>query len=687
MTHRVGRTIGKGASCMAAALTRERIERARHQFFRDGTEDLDAFPQMVYDSWKRSLDYGLDPAHQCAKRLKPSELDDRRRENAVLLEIATETLTFLHKLVKGSGFVLFFADKDGYILKIIGDQDALEDIQSKENPLVEGACRHESAFGTGGIGTAIALRKPVQLASYEMFYPSKHEFTGIGAPLIDEDGKLWGAVCMSGAWNQVHPHTLGLVTATSYAIMRQFSLKKLYNRLSAAENQLQTIIATINQGVFLADNRFCIMKTNDTAAQILNCTKEEICGKRLSDMFPSLDFAKLKKNVYDRDLQMQGKYGTVSAFVTIQFVQSAVTKNGSALLVTFRKSPDVRKFVTKYIGATARFNFDDIIGHSTVLTMAKTYAQIASSNSANILLLGESGTGKELFAQSIHNSSAFATGPFVAVNCGAIPKSLVESELFGYESGAFTGAKREGSAGKFELANNGTIFLDEVGDMPYEVQVHLLRILQTREVTRIGGKKSIPLNIRIIAGTNVDLQQAIENKTFRSDLFYRLNVLSIQIPPLRERQEDIPDLTAYFIKKYQPANKTKILGVTDEVMQIFMQYPWPGNIRELENAVERACLLTQDEYIRPEHITSTVLKYRPAAIEGAPEEDEPEETTDGTIHDAERELIIKQLTAARGNVKQAAVLLGISRRTLYRKMQRLDIEYQKIRGEGSEDAE
>ena len=214
--------------------------------------------------------------------------------------------------------------------------------------------------------------------------------------------------------------------------------------------------------------------------------------------------------------------------------------------------------------------------------------------------------------------------------------------------------------------------------MPYEVQVHLLRILQTREVTRVGGKKPIPLNIRIIAGTNVDLQQAIEEKTFRSDLYYRLNVLSLQIPTLRERREDIPILTDYFIRKYQPAGKAQIRGVTDEVMRLFLEYPWPGNIRELENTVERACLLTTDVYIRPEHITASVLRYRAPAAPAAPAP-AANEPARGTIHEAERELILKQLNESRGNVKNAAARLGISRRTLYRKMQKLGIDYQHLR--------
>lgn len=665
---------------------------ARENFFSHGTEDYNIFSPEVYQSWKRSLAYGLDPSVQNIKMLSPKELDDRLQKNQGLINVASSFMEYLHSMVKGSGYVIMLADADGYILKLIGDPDTLSDIRSKRNPVVEGVCRHESVFGTGGIGTPIAIRKPIQLLCYEMFYPSKHEFTGAGAPLIDSNGKIYGALCLSSPLNQTHPHTLGMVAAASYAIMRQFSLQSLYDQLVSTESQLQAIISTINYGIFLLNKDLTIVDTNNAALKALNYQKNELIGVPISKIIPSLDCSKLIQNLYDEEYQLHGKYGSTNAFITVQFIKCAEGTTTS-VLITFRQSTSMRKFVTKYIGSTASFQFDDIIGQSKAIATAKAYAQIASSNSANVLLLGESGTGKELFAQSIHNNSQFASGPFVAVNCGAIPKSLVESELFGYESGSFTGAKREGSAGKFELANNGTIFLDEIGDMPYEVQVHLLRILQTKEVTRIGGKKSISLNIRIIAGTNVDLLQAIEEKTFRSDLYYRLNVLSIQIPTLKERGDDILILTDYFIKKYQPSGKTTILGITAEVADLFMRYPWPGNIRELENTIERACLLTSGEYIEPERIPYAIVHYQPSAsteptepkpVYAAPSDVQesvaaPTITERSTINEAERALITKHLQDAHGNIKKAADRLGISRRTLYWKLQKYDINYHNMR--------
>lgn len=226
--------------------------------------------------------------------------------------------------------------------------------------------------------------------------------------------------------------------------------------------------------------------------------------------------------------------------------------------------------------------------------------QIAAQTPSNVLITGESGTGKELFAQAIHNASDRRNGPFVAINCGALPKSLIESELFGYEGGTFTGARREGCAGKFELANGGTIFLDEIGDMPFDVQVALLRVLQSHEVSRLGSSKTIKVDVRVISATNKDLLAAIDNNQFRSDLYYRLNVFGIAIPPLRERAGDVRLLADYFLQKYTSFSGHCLSGFTEAAYALLEEYEWRGNIRELENAVERAVYLTSEGRIGAE---------------------------------------------------------------------------------------
>ena len=374
------------------------------------------------------------------------------------------------------------------------------------------------------------------------------------------------------------------------------------------------------------------------------------------------------------------------------------------------------------MGSDAHYTFQNIIGECPALQRLKGLALKVAQGNTSVLITGESGTGKELFAQSIHNNSPHSNGPFVAINCGAIPKDLIESELFGYDSGAFTGAKKEGRAGKFELANGGTIFLDEIGDMPYEVQVRLLRVLQEKSVTRIGGKKSIPLNVRVIAATNVNLEEAIENHVFRSDLYYRLNVFSLHIPPLRERGNDIFLLTDHFLQKYQNPKSEPITKISEEVRTIFAAYTWPGNIRELENVIERCCILTSNGTLTKEalpsnmqHVlenqnqiqsendmkTTAASSASPVVSGNLPLTDIPAEnmssvqdtfvsptesvmntdhiTSAITAEESEKLLIIEHLKQSGGNVKKASDSLGISRRTLYRKLEKYEIDPAEIR--------
>ena len=276
----------------------------------------------------------------------------------------------------------------------------------------------------------------------------------------------------------------------------------------------------------------------------------------------------------------------------------------------------------------------------------------ASQSSSIVLLQGETGTGKELFAQSIHNGGQRAEQSFVPINCGAIPGELLESELFGYVDGAFTGASRKGRPGKFELADGGTILLDEIGDMPHDMQVKLLRVLQTGEVQRIGGQKAIHTDARVVAATHVDLEKLIATKRFRSDLFYRLNIIRITIPPLRERgAEDIELLAWHFIKRYGPENT-----LAPDALEMLVGYDWPGNVRELENCIQRAIHLCEDKHIRPGHLGLSAGGLARISVQA------------GTLREMEQRLIEDTIQRNKGNMAKSSKNLGISRATLYRKV-------------------
>ena len=295
-------------------------------------------------------------------------------------------------------------------------------------------------------------------------------------------------------------------------------------------------------------------------------------------------------------------------------------------------------------------------------------ARMAAQSDVTTLILGESGTGKELFAQSIHNGGRRANAPFVVVNCGALPRNLVQSELFGYDEGSFTGASRLGKPGKFELADNGTIFLDEIGEMPLEAQVSLLRLLQNGEVTRVGGKHTRLVNVRVLAATNRNLENAIRQNAFREDLYYRLNVFTLNVPPLRERSSDIALLINHFLDHFVASLGRGPLRVTDRAMDVLLGYPWPGNIRELRNVLIRALSLCQDNQITLTDLPSELRQQAVAESAG----------TDGklqsVVKNSEAQTIILALGDHHWNVAKTARALGISRASMYEKMRKFSIK-------------
>jgi len=318
---------------------------------------------------------------------------------------------------------------------------------------------------------------------------------------------------------------------------------------------------------------------------------------------------------------------------------------------------------------SAKYSFSNIIGESKSLIEVKNICQRAAMSDSNVLIMGESGTGKELFAHAIHNASDRASGPFVKINCAAIPSELLESELFGYEGGAFTGAKKEGKVGKFELANGGSIFLDEIGDMPLQMQVKLLRVLQEREIERIGSTKTRPINVRIISATNKNLEEEVKSGNFREDLYYRLNVMSVNIEPLRKRKDDIRPLAKALVKKLSSQMGVHVDSISEKAMAALEAYDWPGNIRELENVIERSInLLDSDRIIKvstlPVHITQSHKTH--VYIAGS--------TLKEQLYDVEKSIILECLNENQGNKQKTANDLDMSRTSLYQKLKSYGID-------------
>lgn len=318
---------------------------------------------------------------------------------------------------------------------------------------------------------------------------------------------------------------------------------------------------------------------------------------------------------------------------------------------------------------SARYNFGDIIGNSQKFAMLKTYAARIARSSSTVLITGESGTGKELFASSIHTASQRKNGPFVAVNCASIPKDLIESELFGYVGGAFTGANRSGAKGKFEQADGGTLFLDEIGEMPLNMQSVLLRALEDHLIVRVGASTPTPVNVRLIAATNRDLLKSVQRGEFREDLYYRLNVLNLSIIPLREHRDDIPLLAEEFLKKYARKNCIQMYGIRMDAMKAMIEYDWPGNIRELRNTIERGVIISHNGYIEkedlPQNIISSEVSFANRSKTISATESSVEDLN-SEIDQRKQELVKEMMKKYHGNKTKVAKALGISRSTLYR---------------------
>lgn len=667
------------------------------KFIKNQEYDYSFMRPEILESWKRSRSFLVNPVHSKTTILTVEDLNKRINSNILLIETARPYMENLYSIVAGSGFYLLIADKDGYILCLIGDKEIIE--KGKDTQLVIGANRSERYAGTNAIGTCLELKKPIQMWNGEHYILSHKEFSCSCAPIFDSSDNLLGCLNITGSKTEVHTHTLGMVTSAVDGISKELKIRKINEEIEMISAQRNSIIETISTGLILLNESGSIIQINKNALMMLNLKYENVIGKNLFNLIsvddPNNDrfhFSEYRNEFYNKDTDIYYKDSTLPPMkfnMSINFVKDSQGKqNGTVVMLTEPKV--IHKLVNKISGYKSSYTFESIIGSSPAIReMVEACKRVAKSTS-NVLILGESGTGKELVAQSIHNGSKYSAGPFVAINCGALPKGLIESELFGYDRGSFTGANKEGNPGKFELADGGTIFLDEVGDMPLDVQVSLLRVIQNKEIIRIGGKYPKKINVRIIAASNKDLQAAIESKTFREDLYYRLNVFLIQVPSLREREQDIIELANYFMKAFA-TSKHYDYHISSEVYSALIQYPWHGNVRELENAIERAVNVTDDDEIRLEHLpkgiqdfvgeanSSTAAPLSPQGYATATANTQITKASNYSLESFSRQLILSCLEKSHGNIKDAAVLLGISRRTLYRKMDKMEIDYQGYR--------
>lgn len=467
---------------------------------------------------------------------------------------------------------------------------------------------------------------------------------------------------------------------------RTHELNEINKKLMSTDSQMKSILMSVSECVAVIDdlgnfenlNTVLEKKWNVYLKDIKKFLKNMILKEKDNCIYKML---KKKKSFYENKLIIPAIKGKLQLFISGNYIDS-YEENINKGIIVLRNIKEINEIGNNIDNSQAKFTFSNIITKNKKMMKIIELGYKASLGEANILIQGESGTGKELFAQSIHNNSKRCTGPFIAVNCGAISRELIGSELFGYTEGSFTGARKGGKRGKFELASGGTIFLDEIGDMPFEQQVSLLRVIQEKKVMRIGGERETPIDVRIICATNKNLYESMKDGSFRQDLYYRLNVISIKIPPLRERCEDIPILFEYFIKQISKNGEKILKNIDPLAMEYLKRYNWHGNIRELQNIVERIICTTNNDYITLTHLVENIFKFDLNSIdesEGSLKEiciKNILETERSRKEDEEIDEIIKLLKEYKGNISKIARKMDISRSTLYRKMDKYKIEKQ-----------
>jgi transcriptional regulator with PAS, ATPase and Fis domain len=618
--------------------------------------------QVIWDSWLRSVNAGLDPDDGQYRFVASNVLTATLVANRALIAAAAEVMRGLlaynprgHiNLTDAEGTTLYFCGLD---LTPVGSR-LLESVQ-----------------GTNCTGLALAEDRLVYVLAEENFGTGlrRRRMHCAAAPIKDAQGRTLAMLTLTAEPGWFHFHTLGTVQAAAEAVSRQMALQTLLE-------EQQTVLEVLNEGLVVLDERGCIKALNRYARQLFRVGLD-----LLGSPFQRLGQSELTDEILLRGGEGQQYEGIRDLDCTFELhdrthlacLVSVCPLEQGGRIVSLRENRRIREITRRIIGTQASYTFDTILGSSRAIQDALHLGRIASRSDSTTLILGESGTGKELFAQAIHNASDRCSGPFVAVNCGAIPRDLVQSELFGHVEGAFTGSARGGSAGKFELADGGTIFLDEIGDMSFDAQVSLLRVLQEGEVTRVGAKKSQQVNVRIIAATHRNLSQAVAEGAFREDLYYRLNVLNLTVPPLRMRQEDVPLLARHFLSRCARSLRKSVQDISPEALDILSAYHWPGNVRELENTIERATNLAVTELIQPGDLPLEIKqKLRQSAPGSVPE---PRAALDLGAH--EMNAIIAALRDTRGNIRLAARQLNVSRGGLYNKMNRFGLSADAFRSD------
>lgn len=618
----------------------------------------------ILESWDRCRKMEVDPSpRKCWDIVSTREL---KPNSTRLQKLAAAELDDLYSAIRGRGLLITLSDSNGYLVHTCGDYETLR--QADKLNFGPGANWSEKSVGTNAIGTALTTGHPLRVIGREHFCRSHHAWTCAAAPMYDPGGNILGCLDISGPLDSDHKATLSLALNTAKKIENALYKAQSEKIINQSNSLLSTVFNSVLTGLLSIDRRGVIRNANPAACALLERPEKRLVGRGADEFFGFHHFIS-RMNTASEQAYAQGV--PLTCLHNGSFLARAHPipgndgrLNGAIITILEKQRPCILPAASPRKDGP-RFTLNRIVGQCDRMVAAVEKARMAAGTPSTVLLLGESGTGKEMFAQGIHNAGPRASGPFSALNCGALSGELIQSELFGYVEGAFTGARRGGKPGRFELTKGGTLFLDEIGEMPLDMQVNLLRVLEEREVVRIGGSRPVPVDVRIIAATNRDLADEVEKGTFRRDLYYRLKVVTIPIPPLRERTGDILLLTRNLIDTIAARVGRTVTAVHPEVHARLNAHSWPGNVRELINALEYAVNIMPATELHPEHL--------PEEIAGRHQPGEACTSPDFSLESMEAETIRKALEFYEGNITCMARALGIGRNTLYSKMKKYGI--------------
>ena len=646
------------------------LREARLRLQQGGTQPLEAVDERVARSWQRSLAAGLTPASGMhhVDHLSGSELRQSLACNIDLINHSQPVMEYLFEQVRHSHSMVVLADRHGTLMHTLGDADFLG--KAERVALQAGACWHESQRGTNAIGTALAEACGIEIHGPEHYLERNDFLTCAASPIVSATGELLGILDISGDQRSHHPHTLGLVNTAA---------RMIENRLFATTCRHSTClhlhpqahgIGTLAEGVVALSEDGWIMGANRQALAWLGLRHQDIGATPIARVLDTRIDALLARTASQQDtpLVLHRKDGSVlHALVRAQPGQRVAMRSASPpRRSTGPATPPEQD-------ALAQLDTGDAAWRAIA-----DKARRVCGKPIPLLLHGESGVGKELFARAVHDSSPRRHRPFVAINCAALPEHLIESELFGYSPGAFTGARKEGSLGRLREADGGTLFLDEIGDMPLALQTRLLRVLQERQVSPLGGGAAVAVDFALICATHQPLREAAEAGRFRADLYYRLNGLTLILPPLRQRS----DFEALTRKLLRELGGEPPLDIAPDLLQALAAYPWPGNLRQYASVLRTAIALLDagETTVAWPHLPDDMLALlRPAAPSPSAPASVPASVpapaatavamgSDQKLADISRAAVQQAIQNARGNLSAAARQLGISRQTLYRKL-------------------